>query len=78
MSWGLHTFSYVQDHRSDNMKILFLAAYCCYSCSDVDKFISLRSASPGRPCLGPEPAVGGPTKKESLFLSQMLQYISAW
>ena len=39
-----------------------------------DKFVSLRSALPVRPCLGPEPAVGGPGKKKSLFLKQMLQY----
>jgi hypothetical protein len=42
----------------------------------MDKFVSLRSALPFRPCLGPEPDVGGQGKNESLFLKQMLQYIT--
>jgi hypothetical protein len=49
-------------------KYFFVAAYCCYSCSDVDKCVTLRSTLPDRPCFGPEPAVGGPGKKESMFL----------
>jgi hypothetical protein len=68
--------SYVQDHRSSHTKILFSCYILLLFLFKKGQicFFAFRLAGPS--CLRPEPGVGGPGKKESLFLKQMLQFIT--